>query len=175
MSHSRPAPRRRRGFSLVEVCLALGIVTFALVALVGLLATGLRTNQESAEDVQAANLAAAAIAQRRAAPTASDPTLLLPPLNGAVQSPILITPATQPYRGTVYLTGDGAVAVGTTDRYYRMDYRLSRDASGRLAQVHLSYVTPWQAEPRELPTATPGGAFAKTRYELTTYLPVPVP
>ncbi|MBE7157125.1 MAG: hypothetical protein INR62_01595 [Rhodospirillales bacterium] len=39
-SHRRPVPASA-GFSLVEICLALGIVAFALVPLVGLLAVGL--------------------------------------------------------------------------------------------------------------------------------------
>ncbi len=41
-------------FSLVEVVIALGLVSFALLSLVGLLLTGLRTSRESGEDTSLA-------------------------------------------------------------------------------------------------------------------------
>ena len=45
----------RGGFSLIEVTLALGIIAFALVALMGLLPTGLSTQQQSQEEAEAAS------------------------------------------------------------------------------------------------------------------------
>jgi len=44
------------GFSLVEVVLALGIMSFCLMALIGLLPVGIRSNQISAEEIHAVNL-----------------------------------------------------------------------------------------------------------------------
>lgn len=43
----------QRGFSLVEVALALGLVSFALVTLLALLPVGLRTNRTSVEEIRA--------------------------------------------------------------------------------------------------------------------------
>jgi len=44
------------GFSLVEVTLALGIVTFGLIAVMGLLPTGLNLAKQSADEVAAVNI-----------------------------------------------------------------------------------------------------------------------
>lgn len=43
--------RRNRGFSLVEVVLALGLISCALLPMVGLLSIGFTTNRESTEDM----------------------------------------------------------------------------------------------------------------------------
>lgn len=45
--------RKKQGFSLVEVVLALGLFTFALVAILGLLPAGLRSYQVSAQESRA--------------------------------------------------------------------------------------------------------------------------
>ena len=44
------------GFSLVEVTLALGIVTFGLIAVMGLLPTGLNLARQSADEAAAVNI-----------------------------------------------------------------------------------------------------------------------
>lgn len=41
---------RRRGFTLVEIALCIGIIGFALVAIIGVLPAGLRVQQENRED-----------------------------------------------------------------------------------------------------------------------------
>ena len=51
----RRKQREGAAFSLIEVTLALGIVAFALVALMGLLPTGLSTQQLSQEEAEAAS------------------------------------------------------------------------------------------------------------------------
>ena len=51
---TRRLPNRRDGFSLVECALALGIISFCLVALIGLLPTGLDTIKNSREQAGAA-------------------------------------------------------------------------------------------------------------------------
>ncbi len=48
---------RPNGFSLVEVVIALGISSFAIVAIVGLIATGLSTSKDSADDTSLAMMA----------------------------------------------------------------------------------------------------------------------
>jgi prepilin-type N-terminal cleavage/methylation domain-containing protein len=58
-----------RGFSLVEVVVAIGIVSFGMLAVVGLLPTGLKIARNSAEQAQAANLVAALAESLRGATT----------------------------------------------------------------------------------------------------------
>jgi uncharacterized protein (TIGR02598 family) len=57
------------GFSLVEVVVAIGIVSFGMLAVVGLLPTGLKIARNSAEQAQAANLVAALAESVRGAST----------------------------------------------------------------------------------------------------------
>jgi type II secretory pathway pseudopilin PulG len=48
---------RRFGFSLVEVVLALGVVSFAIVAILGLIPTGLQTSHSSQDETRASQIA----------------------------------------------------------------------------------------------------------------------
>lgn len=52
----RPKPRKRRGFTLMEVALATTIVGSGFVAMLALLAAGTRVTQEGAEQTSAALL-----------------------------------------------------------------------------------------------------------------------
>ena len=54
----------RVAFSLVEVVLAMGIIAFALIIMVGLLPVGLKSNSDSMVESQAVNLMQALIADR---------------------------------------------------------------------------------------------------------------
>ena len=54
--------REAPGFSLIEVVLALGIIAFALVAILGVFPTGLSSNRTSVSDTRAAALANAIFA-----------------------------------------------------------------------------------------------------------------
>ena len=51
-----PRVRHRSGFSLVEVVLAIGIVAFCLIAVFGLLPTGLKSVKEANNEAGAANV-----------------------------------------------------------------------------------------------------------------------
>jgi uncharacterized protein (TIGR02598 family) len=59
---------RAVGFSLVEVTLALGIATFCLIALFGLLPLGVQTNQSSISQTAAASVLLSVVADLRATP-----------------------------------------------------------------------------------------------------------
>jgi uncharacterized protein (TIGR02598 family) len=60
-----------RGFSLIEVTLALGVAAFCLLALLGLLPLGVQTNQSSISQTAAGALMASVVADLRATPKAS--------------------------------------------------------------------------------------------------------
>ncbi|MEO7931519.1 MAG: hypothetical protein ABIT76_00020 [Chthoniobacterales bacterium] len=59
----------RHAFTLVEVTLALGVASFALVAIFGLLPVGLTSNQNSYEQTAAASIAVSISADLRTAAT----------------------------------------------------------------------------------------------------------
>ena len=55
-THDRPKPRAF-GFSLVEIVIALGVISFALVAIIGLLPIGLASNRGTIQETRANHLA----------------------------------------------------------------------------------------------------------------------
>lgn len=72
------SPSRRSSshsaFSLVEVCLALGIASFTLLAIVGMLPVGLSTGRDAVANTVASGIATSTVAElRNIAPTNFDP------------------------------------------------------------------------------------------------------
>lgn len=63
--------RRRFGFSLVEITLALGVAAVSLLVIFSLLPIGLQTNQRSIEQTVSADILSAVIADLRATPLTS--------------------------------------------------------------------------------------------------------
>ena len=68
------APRKTvAAFSLVEVALALGVASFCLVAVLGLVPLGVSTNQMASEQTTASSILTHVLADLRATPTTSPP------------------------------------------------------------------------------------------------------
>ena len=145
-------------FTLVEVVIALGIFSFALIAIVGLFVVGINTNKESSDEIQAANFASVLISTRRALPTNTIANFALPPLNVAYST-----------AGTYLTNTDGVAADGTLagTRVYNLFYQAGTNAvtGAHLAQVHLML---WWPLASALPTNNAGN-----RYELTTQVALP--
>src|ERR1700744_1735196 len=64
-----PERRKSRAFSLIEVVVALGIVTFAGFALIGLFSVGLKNTRDSKMQLQAATIMEQMCSVRRSAAT----------------------------------------------------------------------------------------------------------
>ena len=64
-----PAARTPAAFSLIEVVLALGLTSFCLIALLGLLPVGLHSNQDAIQQAQASAVLSAAISDLYATPS----------------------------------------------------------------------------------------------------------
>ena len=72
---------RHAGFSLVEVTIALGVVAFVVVAVLGMMPLGLSTHRESKES-QSATLAMSSLTARlRQAIQTDDPRQVMPEIN----------------------------------------------------------------------------------------------
>jgi Tfp pilus assembly protein PilV len=114
MNPARSPRSSASGFSLVEVSLAMGIVTFALVAILGLLSVGLDAGRASADDTAVAGMSRQVLTRLRAVP--------FPPTAG-LPSPAYL-PFTDPPAATVAdsfmaavffdSSGDCLDATGTT-------------------------------------------------------------
>jgi uncharacterized protein (TIGR02598 family) len=74
----RPLARFPHGFSLIEVTIAMGVVSFALIALFGLLPTGLTTFRSSIDRSVASQIAQNIISQARQTEFSSLSTLATP-------------------------------------------------------------------------------------------------
>jgi uncharacterized protein (TIGR02598 family) len=151
-ANRRRFPRRGEAFSLVEVVVALGVVSFALVTMLGLLSVGLNTNKVSSDQIQAANIASLLVATRRASPTNDGPnftTFALPPLN-------------QSYTTNTTAVGlDGTTSTNTSSTY-NLYYGVGTSATTgpNLARIYLLIWWPLGAK---MPTNNPS-----SYYELST-------
>jgi uncharacterized protein (TIGR02598 family) len=94
----RSLRRDHRGFSLVEITLALGVASFSLVAICGLLPTGLRTQQTSISQATASSITSEIIGDLRAAVRARPPaqnsnqfSVTLPSDTGSPWNPVPTT------------------------------------------------------------------------------------
>jgi len=123
----RIAPAPRRGFSLVEVVLALGIAAFCGVTMMGLITVGLKANHNSASQTVANGILSAVISDLRATPSTSASS---PQYRIAIPSPGAAASV------DLYFTEDGQIASPAAgDTRYRLTVSFSASSSGRSATV----------------------------------------
>jgi prepilin-type N-terminal cleavage/methylation domain-containing protein len=161
---------QKRGFSLVEVTVALAIVVFATFALIGMLLVGLQGGSDSKQRFQAATIAESFCTTLRAAP-AVDFTA-----SGSLQPnfplPTLKTSANNFGSTPVALTWDGQKAPSLTDSSARFGLIYSIIAPAQYTPsvtpgVSIVYLDIfWPA--RALPTAK-----GTSHFELTTTIALP--
>ena len=112
INHGTKDRSKNRAFSLIEVVVALGIVTFAGFSLIGLLSVGLRNTSDSKMQLQAATIMEQMCSVRRAAPT-NDLTHIqtnfaLPVLGSSLNNLSSTTPTWLAWDGTVTTTSANA-------------------------------------------------------------------
>ncbi len=101
-------------FSLVEVVLAMGIIAFALIVLLGLLPVGLKSNNDSLGESQAVNLMQALIADRQATAYST---------NSAVYNLPALTNITAQVTGQLFIMEDAVTTnAQPTPARYRVTY-----------------------------------------------------
>jgi len=144
-------------FNLIEVVLALGIISFALIAIFGLLSVGLKNNKESSDQIQAANLASFLISTRRGMPTNAIPNFALPSLNLAATNTV-----------TVEIDGLTNTAAGLPGAdSYKLRYQIIPGTpSLNMANIYLLL---WWPSTLPSPSTNNPGSY----YELSTQVPLP--
>lgn len=158
-----PFPRKgkrafARAFSLIEVVIALGIFSFAIVAILGLFTVSLQTSRESEGEIQAASVASMLVAIRKASPT-----------NAAASLAIPVKALNQDYgpayagQTTSYVGLDGSLT-NAAAAAYRITCRAGTNSvtGTGLAQVYLMLSWPPQADAASLQAG---------RYEVLTQIP----
>ncbi len=156
---TRRRPAALRAFSLIEVVLALAVMAFVLVAVVGLFSVGLQTNKESSDQIQATDVASLLISSRRAQPTGPLANFALPPLTNGTGTFSNGTP--------VNLAVDGTVAASAAAAPFKLDYVVATAAaSPKSASVYL--LLWWPGSAPQPPTNSPGGY-----YQIATQIALP--
>lgn len=153
---------RTAAFSLVEIVIAMGLVTFCLIGLLGLFANGINAGRDSIQTVNAGNLMTRLIALRVASPNATDPAVggPIPPLNTSADS----------FGGSpLYLSSDGNI-VPIRDAVFQLNYQIIQPVSedeGTVLQelVRVRAVLSW---PATVPLTNAAGT-----YELNFFQPRP--
>jgi len=140
-----PSSGGRSGFSLVEVVIALGIVTFVIVAIVGMLPVGLRQANDSESETRAVNILGAIAADRASTPATSN--------SPAYQIPAL------PVSGGVYSNSFGVKETGEFvgsdfgQARYRVSYIARPPSAGRLDPWQIFLRVTWPAADTNAPSA----------------------
>jgi len=116
------------GFSLVEVVMALGICSFCLIALIGLLTSGLTSNRDTVSQTEAAGLAEmiqADLVTRRV--DASGAYIAEPTLRYGINVPT--GTSASGLAKTLFLKSDGSIAESSSKADYRVDLSFGARAS----------------------------------------------
>ncbi|HEX4083850.1 MAG TPA: hypothetical protein VHY22_02980 [Chthoniobacteraceae bacterium] len=131
--------QHRRGFSLIEVTLALGVASFCLVPLLALLPLGMNSNRNASAQTVAAGIATAISADMQASPVLSGTTsrFAIPLKNGS---------------DSLFFGDDGSVVgeggMAPAGAKYRATLSISQDASdSKLLNVWVLVTWPAMADP----------------------------
>ena len=143
----------RRAFSLVEVVIALGVCTFVLFPMMSLLSNGLRLENDSRQQMQAADLATLLVTERRDAPTNTLSSAILPSLSQAC--PATAVTAWVNFAGSTTSQAQAA---------FQLSYQVGTNSTNpTVGMIHLLFTWP----PGANPSTAPG------RYEMTTQVLMP--
>lgn len=142
MTSRTPAKRSAHGFSLVELALALGLLAFAITALLGVLPVGLdatgNSTQKSRADVMARDL----LSTLRTRPDYKSllPQFPLPDLTALdLTAPVVVT--------GILIRDNGLVAADAAEALFKADYSITADNdSNRVAYVTLTLRWPPQSD-----------------------------
>lgn len=141
------APVDRRGFSLVEVTLALGVASVCLIAIFGLLPVGLRTNQDAAQEVAAGDILGTVMADLRATPATTPRGEATASQQFAINIPA--NPVSEATTSTLFFSGEGQFSASVnSESRYRLTITFLPNAGSRSATLaHLKMTWPAAASP----------------------------
>jgi uncharacterized protein (TIGR02598 family) len=143
-------------FSLVEVVLAMGLISFALIILLALLPVGLKSNIDSMGESEAVNLLQALIADRQATAYSTNSSLYNLPA---------ITNVTSQVTGSLYVMADSVTtnAQPTAARYW-VNYTIypatniysgatNYPVSGPMQPLSINFKVSWPAAQTNRPSS----------------------
>ena len=173
--HGRTCATKRptlRGFSLVEVVMAIGLVAFVLVSLMALLPLGIKVNKTSAEETRAVNILTSLEADLRN--TRSTNSLFGFPLpyvtNAAGKTTFNPTNTTNTFATTGIQENEtpGTIASG---RYQASVIYTTTPPAGSLLPVEARLIVNWPASTNTLPH----DLVSKSQGYVETFVSFPAP
>jgi uncharacterized protein (TIGR02598 family) len=127
--------RKSAGFSLVEVVVAIGILAFAIVAVIGLLSVGLKSGREAMSSVEAAHAASVLMSSWQTTTNAQVPQL--PSLTNSVSGWA---------SNSFYVSDAGLPVVQPADAAFRVEVQVDQALPGEIAAtVSLRFHWPSQS------------------------------
>ncbi|XHR31244.1 MAG: hypothetical protein ACFUZC_11960 [Chthoniobacteraceae bacterium] len=129
-------------FSLIEVVLALGIFTFAIVSVFSLLPNGLQSSRDSVEESAVVNVLCAVIADRKATASSTTSTIY--------QLPAL-TPKMEGTTCTLGIADGNQQAVTLSLARYRITCTFTPPAAGTLGPYTGYFKASWPAQKENSP------------------------
>jgi uncharacterized protein (TIGR02598 family) len=152
-SFKAPGHSRKFAFGLVEVTIAMGLVAFVMLALVGLAGRAMVSSRESKERVAASNVAVSILqgwATNPKAPPGQLPIDAMDPASVAVGGSV--------ERNDILIDQNGEETASEQNATFRLKYRISRPANAPnqvLVWLHVSW-----------PAAAGSGSSNVSSYEL---------
>jgi uncharacterized protein (TIGR02598 family) len=144
--------RFARGFSLVEVVMALGICSFCLIALLGLLSRGLSTNRDTVNQTEAAGIARMVQSDIAAREIGADGT----PQSGSSRYQIMVASG---QKKTFFVKADGTLETNPQVATYRVDISFGTATDVAAIPVYILVTWPSAANPSGTWPAKPVGSF----------------
>lgn len=161
------------GFSLVEVVLAIGVISFAMVALIALLPRGLQIAKNSTEETRALNLATAIQSDLQSTPLSSAKSInfQVAPIPWVLNASQAATPNPVIDLNTDYVfyasEGQSASAAGAADARYRITLRYTQ-VPGKSSNVPVS--SPSSIEALLKVSWPPSAAVTNAQGQIESYL-----
>ena len=146
--------RGRRGFSLAEVVLALGVITVGIVAVIGVFPTALQTGHSAQDETRAAHIAQSVFGSL-VAQAPSQFSAVRIPLSGGVSPPIDLTaPGTPTVPAlTLYADNDGNLLPNLTNAVYAIFIYTNNSVAGFTDPASANAVTVRVSWPANAPAA----------------------
>jgi len=136
--------QKTAAFSLVEVTLALGVSTFCLIAIFGLLPVGMKSDQTAIEQTAANGILSAVTADLRATP----PTSPVGQAATSQQFSVSIPPnpvTTAPAATTLYFSSNGKCMTSAADSRYRLTITFPPNGSYLKTATFVKLQVSWPA------------------------------
>lgn len=138
----------RAAFSLIEVVVALGLFSFCIIGIMGLLAVAMGSTRSVADESNAADIASSVAGLWEVAPTNNTPVELSDSATNAPMGQFTIGAATS----TFYYDADGRNLPNATGATLRMDYK-AEQVAGQPGSYAVSMTFLWPASgPTNAPT-----------------------